>query len=138
MTFSGTGSALQLELADDLPAITGDRVQFQQVVLNLLRNASDAMATVEDRARQLLIRTARDADDSVRVIVKDAGVGLDAASINRLFDPFYTTKTGSMGIGLSVSRFIIQRHNGRLRAEPNDGPGSTFSFSISQNSPPAE
>jgi len=121
---------LQSEFADDLPMITGDRIQLQQVVLNLLRNASDAMGTVHDRPRQLLIRTARDTNDSVRVTVRDAGVGLDLGSKNKLFDAFYTTKAEGMGIGLSVSRSIIERHHGRMWAEPNDGPGATFAFSI--------
>ena len=121
---------LQSEFADELPMITGDRIQLQQVVLNLLRNASDAMATVHDRPRHLRIRTLRDADDRVRLTVRDAGVGIDLQSMNKLFDAFYTTKTDGMGIGLSVSRSIIEKHNGRLWAEPNDGPGATFSFSI--------
>ena len=121
---------LQSEFADDLPTITGDRIQLQQVVLNLLRNASDAMVTVQDRPRQLLIRTALDGDDRVRVSVRDAGVGLDVQSMTKLFDAFYTTKVEGMGIGLSVSRSIIEKHHGRLWAEPNDGPGATFSFSI--------
>lgn len=122
---------LQSEFADDLPLITGDRIQLQQVVLNLLRNASDAMVAVDDRPRQLLVRTARDADDRVRVSVRDAGVGLDVQSTTKLFDAFYTTKVEGMGIGLSVSRSIIENHHGRLWAEPNDdGPGATFSFSI--------
>jgi signal transduction histidine kinase len=121
---------LESEFADALPLITGDRVQLQQVVLNLLRNASDAMVTVHDRPRQLLIRTTRAADDRVLVTVRDAGIGLDAQSMTKLFDAFYTTKPDGMGIGLSVSRSIIERHHGRLWAEPNTGPGSTFSFSI--------
>lgn len=121
---------LQSEFADDLPLITGDRIQLQQVVLNLIRNAADAMVAVDDRPRQLLIRTARDADDRVRVSVRDAGVGLDAQRMTKLFDAFYTTKVEGMGIGLSVSRSIIEKHHGRLWAEPNDGPGATFSFSI--------
>jgi PAS domain S-box-containing protein len=121
---------LQSEFADDLPTITGDRIQLQQVVLNLLRNASDAMVNVEDRPRQLLVRTALDGGDGVRVTVRDAGVGLQAQSLNKLFDAFYTTKSDGMGIGLSVSRSIIERHHGRLWAEPNDGPGATFAFSI--------
>jgi PAS domain S-box-containing protein len=121
---------LQSELADDLPTIAGDRIQLQQVILNLLRNASDAMVGVHDRARQLLIRTEREDGDRVRVSVRDAGVGVDPQSMNKLFDAFYTTKSGGMGIGLSVSRSIIERHHGRLWAEPNDGPGATFSFSI--------
>jgi len=100
------------------------------VILNLLRNASDAMRSVHDRPRQLVIRTERDADNRVRLVVRDAGVGLDAQSMNKLFDAFYTTKTDGMGIGLSVSRSIIERHNGRLWAEPNDGPGATFAFAI--------
>jgi PAS domain S-box-containing protein len=118
------------EFADDLPTITGDRIQLQQVMLNLLRNASDAMVSVHDRPRQLLIRTERDADDRVRVTVRDAGVGLDLQGMNKLFDAFYTTKSDGMGIGLSVSRSIIEKHHGRLWAEPNDGPGATFAFSI--------
>ena len=121
---------LRPELADDLPPVTGDRVQLQQVILNLLRNASDAMSGVDDRPRQLLIRTERDEDDRVRLTVQDAGVGFDPQGVDRLFDAFYTTKSDGMGIGLSVSRSIIERHHGRLWATPNDGPGATFSFSI--------
>ena len=121
---------LQPELAEDLPPVLGDRVQLQQVTLNLLRNASDAMADVQDRPRQLLIRTQREAADRVCLIVRDAGCGIKPHEFEKLFEPFYTTKTGGMGIGLSVSRSIIERHQGRLWAEPNDGPGTTFSFSI--------
>jgi C4-dicarboxylate-specific signal transduction histidine kinase len=122
--------ALQSELADDLPTITGDRIQLQQVILNLLRNASDAMAGVDDRPRHLLIKTERESGDRVRLSVRDAGMGVAPQSMNKLFDAFYTTKSDGMGIGLSVSRSIIERHHGRLWAEPNDGPGATFSFSI--------
>jgi PAS domain S-box-containing protein len=123
--------ALQSELAEDLPIITGDRIQLQQVILNLLRNASDAMVDVGDRPRQLLIRTEREDEDRVRMRVRDTGVGADSESLEKLFDAFYTTKGDGMGIGLSVSRFIIESHHGRLWAEPNDGrPGATFSFSI--------
>ena len=121
---------LRPELADDLPLVTGDRVQLQQVILNLLRNGSDAMSTVEDRPRQLVIRTERDEDDRVRLTVQDAGVGFDPQAADRLFDAFYTTKGDGMGIGLSVSRSIIERHHGRLWATLNDGPGAAFSFSI--------
>ncbi len=118
------------ELADDLPLITGDRVQLQQVILNLLRNGSDAMCTVEDRPRQLVIRTERDNGDRVRLTVQDAGIGFDPQAADRLFDAFYTTKCDGMGIGLSVSRSIIERHHGRLWATLNEGPGAAFSFSI--------
>jgi signal transduction histidine kinase len=121
---------VQSELAEDLPKITGDRIQLQQVILNLLRNASDAMIGVDDRPRQLVVRTERENGDRVRVIVRDTGVGLDHESMDKLFDAFFTTKTGGMGIGLSISRSIVERHHGRLWAEPNDGPGATFSFSI--------
>ncbi len=121
---------LREELADDLPPVTGDRVQLQQVVLNLLVNASDAMSGVENRPRQLTIRTERDDEESVRLTVQDVGVGFDPQAANKLFEAFYTTKDGGMGIGLSVSRSIIEGHHGRLWATPNDGPGATFSFSI--------
>jgi PAS domain S-box-containing protein len=122
--------AHQLELAEDLPPIRGDRIQLQQVLLNLLRNASDAMSDVHDRSRRLVIRTEREDGDRVRVSVRDAGVGVDPQSMSKVLDAFYTTKSDGMGIGLSVSRSIIERHSGHLWAEPNDGPGTTFSFSI--------
>jgi len=118
------------QLADDLPAVTGDRVQLQQVILNLLLNASEAMRDVNDRPRLLVIRTEREEADHVRLSVRDAGVGFDPQATNRLFDAFYTTKSGGMGIGLSVSRSIIESHRGRLWATLNDGPGATFAFSI--------
>jgi PAS domain S-box-containing protein len=121
---------LRTELADHLPLVAGDRVQFQQVILNLLQNASDAMSTVDNRPRQLLIRTERDEGDCVRLTMQDAGVGFDPQVADRLFEVFYTTKNDGMGIGLSVSRSIIESHRGRLWAASNDGPGATFSFSI--------
>jgi PAS domain S-box-containing protein len=121
---------LQSELADDLPRVTGDRVQLQQVILNLLRNASDAMVDVDDRPRKLLVKTERENDGGVRLSVRDAGVGIGAESAETLFEAFYTTKSGGMGIGLSVSRSIVERHQGRLWAEENDGPGACFAFSI--------
>jgi C4-dicarboxylate-specific signal transduction histidine kinase len=124
---------LQTQLAHDLPAVTADRVQLQQVILNLLRNACEAMVDVHDRPRRLLIRTERDDGDRVRMSVRDAGVGVDPQSMTKLLDAFYTTKAAGMGIGLSVSRSIIESHHGRLWAEPNDGPGATFSFSIPGN-----
>jgi len=121
---------LRADLADHLPPVTGDRVQLQQVILNLLLNASDAMSGVDDRPRQLVIRTERDEGDRVLLTVQDAGVGFETQDVERLFEAFYTTKSGGMGIGLSVSRSIIESHHGRLWAAPNDGPGATFSFSI--------
>jgi PAS domain S-box-containing protein len=121
---------LRCELAEDLPLVTGDRVQLQQVILNLLRNGSDAMKTVHDRSRELLIRTQRDEGDRVLLSVKDAGTGFDPQSMDKLFQAFYTTKSEGMGIGLSVSRSIVEQHDGRLWATLNDGPGATFSLSI--------
>jgi signal transduction histidine kinase len=126
----GNRVILRCELAGDLPLVTGDRVQLQQVILNLLRNASDAMNTVHDRPRELLIRTERDEGDRVLLSVKDAGIGFDPQSADRLFETFYTTKNDGMGVGLYVSRSIIESHQGRLWATLNDGPGATFSFSI--------
>jgi len=121
---------LRPELADDLPLVTANRVQLQQVILNLLRNACDAMAGVDDGPRQLLIRTECDEGDRVRLTVQDVGVGLQPHVMDKLFQAFYTTKSSGMGIGLSVSRSIIEKHGGRLWGEPNDGPGATFAFSI--------
>jgi C4-dicarboxylate-specific signal transduction histidine kinase len=121
---------LRMALADDLPPVTGDRVQLQQVILNLLLNASDAMSSVADRPRQLVIETGRTDEDQVRLSVQDAGVGFDPQNLEQLFDAFYTTKSNGMGIGLSVSRSIVESHHGRLWAEPNAGPGATFSFAL--------
>jgi C4-dicarboxylate-specific signal transduction histidine kinase len=118
------------QFADRLPLVTGDRVQLQQVILNLVRNGSDAMSGVDDRPRELLFTTELEKSDRVRLSVRDAGIGVDAPNLEQLFQPFYTTKETGMGIGLSVSRSIIENHHGRLWATPNDGPGVTFSFSI--------
>ncbi|HYB47997.1 MAG TPA: ATP-binding protein [Streptosporangiaceae bacterium] len=124
------GVVLRSELAKDLPAITGDRIQLQLVIMNFLRNASDAMADVHDRPRHVLVRTEREDGDGVRVSVRDAGAGVDPQGMDKLLDAFYSTKADGMGIGLSISRSIIESHHGRLWVEPNDGPGATFSFSI--------
>jgi PAS domain S-box-containing protein len=127
-------AVLQLERAADLPDVAGDRVQLQQVILNLLLNALDAMGGVNDGPRRLLIRTERDGADRVRMTVKDVGVGFEPGGAERLFEAFYTTKSNGMGMGLSVSRSIIERHHGRLWAAPSDdGPGAMFSFSIPKN-----
>jgi len=122
--------ALREELAEELPLVTGDRVQLQQVILNLLLNAAEAMGPIVDRPRQLLVHTDSEAADQVRLSVRDTGVGFEPHEAQRLFEPFYTTKTGGMGIGLWVSRSIIESHGGRLWAERNAGPGATFTFSV--------
>ena len=128
--------AVRLHLADDLPPVKGDRVQLQQVVLNLLLNASDAMSAVEDRPRELVIATNSDGAD-VFLSVRDTGIGFDADDPDKVFEAFYTTKSSGMGIGLSVSRSIIERHSGRLWATRNHGAGVTFSFSIPCEAPAA-
>jgi len=121
---------LRIELQERLPPAMADRVQLQQVILNLLLNASEAMEDVEDRPRLLLVRSERDDGDRLRFTVRDSGAGLDLNAMERLFEPFYTTKHAGMGIGLFISRFIIESHQGWLRAMPSDGPGATFAFSI--------
>lgn len=121
---------LRTEFADDLPLVSGDRIQLQQVIINLVLNASDAMSHVEDRPRQLLIRSTRDENEWVRLSVRDTGLGFEPQSADRLFEAFYTTKSSGMGIGLSVSRSIIENHRGRLWAESNQSAGATFSFAI--------
>jgi PAS domain S-box-containing protein len=122
---------VRTELAEGLPEVTGDRVQLQQVILNLCLNAADAMSGVEDRPRALVLKTALEGEDCVRLSVEDAGVGFEPGTAESLFDAFYTTKPGGMGIGLSISRSIIENHRGQLRASPNtNSPGATFSLSI--------
>ncbi len=121
---------LRTEFAEKLPFVGGDRVQLQQVIMNLLRNGADAMSSVDDRPRGLSIKTEPDADATVRLTVQDAGIGFEPQHEDRLFDAFYTTKRDGMGIGLSVSRSIIESHSGHLWAALNDGPGAAFAFSI--------
>lgn len=123
--------SVRADFADALPRVRGDRIQLQQVILNLVLNAADAMRAVDGRPRNLWIATARDGPGQVRLSVRDEGTGIEPQNLERLFDAFYTTKAEGMGIGLSISRSIIQGHEGRLWAASNDdGPGATFSFSI--------
>jgi signal transduction histidine kinase len=117
------------EFSDDLPAVHCDRVQLQEVILNLLRNASDAMSSIEDRPRQMMLRTEME-DGHVRFLVRDSGVGFTPEVANQMFESFYTTKSDGMGVGLSISRSIIEANRGRIWATVNDGPGATFAFSI--------
>jgi PAS domain S-box-containing protein len=126
------GVTLRTELASDLSPVLGDRVELQQVILNLAMNAIEAMRTVEGRPRDLVIRTQNDHADQVRVTVQDSGIGLDSKSMERIFEAFYTTKHGGMGLGLSISRSIVEHHGGRLWAVTNDGPGTTFQFTVSK------
>jgi signal transduction histidine kinase len=105
-------------------------VQLQQVLLNLVMNATEAMSGVGERARQLVITTRNVGSDQVQVTVEDSGTGLDPNTIGKIFEPFYTTKPGGMGMGLSISRSILQAHGGRLWATANDGPGTSFHFTL--------
>ncbi|MBV8142321.1 MAG: GAF domain-containing protein, partial [Verrucomicrobia bacterium] len=122
---------LRMELAAGLPPVTGDRVQLQQVVLNLILNGIEAMSTVEDRPRELVIKSQRgQGDDEVCVAVQDSGIGLDPGSRERIFEAFHTTKPDGLGLGLSISRSIVEGHGGRLWAVSNDCPGTTFQFTL--------
>jgi signal transduction histidine kinase len=114
---------------ENIPSVQGDRLQLLQVVLNLVRNAADAMGETEQGPREIQITTAHDGN-SATLSVRDSGVGIDPENVEKLFDAFYTTKADGMGIGLSISRSIIESHRGRLWARANDGPGATFSFSL--------
>ena len=120
---------LRREFTHGLPLVQGDRIQLQQVILNLLRNASDAVSCVENSSREVIMRTETDGEH-VQLSVRDSGVGFDPDFADRLFESFFTTKQEGMGIGLSVSRSIIEAHRGRMWATANDGPGATFAFSI--------
>jgi len=122
------GVSLQTQLADGLPLTQGDRVQLQQVMLNLIMNAIEAMSAVSHGSRELLIGTSTDASGTVRITVQDSGPGLNPETFDRLFDPFYTTKANGMGMGLSICRSIVEAHDGRIWASPTAGSGSTFHF----------
>jgi len=124
------GVAVRADLGSDVPAVQGDRIQLQQVVLNLIMNAIDAMTQVTERRRELLIRTARNSGD-VLIQVQDSGKGLDAGR-ERIFEPFFSTKPEGIGLGLSISRSIIEAHGGRLWAGPGSPHGAVFQFSLPQ------
>ena len=128
--------AVRTSFANILPPVNGDRVQLQQVINNLLRNAIDAVSGVKDRLRFIEIRTGLDENGQVRVAISDNGIGFDSGGESRIFEAFYTTKNDGMGIGLSVCRSIIESHGGRLWAQPNEGPGVTMYFSVPKT--PAE
>jgi len=129
-TLKASRVTLKTDFCQDIPPVTGDRVQLQQVILNLLLNASEAMNGVDDRPREILVRTEVDEDARVRLTVQDSGVGFESEGLGKMFETFYTTKSSGMGIGLSISQSIIERHQGTLRAQANNGPGATFWFAI--------
>jgi len=122
--------SLRTELAPALPALLGDRVQLQQVVINLVMNGIEAMQPIMDRPRELVIRSGRDEAHRVFLSVTDCGVGISAENADRLFNAFFTTKSGGMGMGLSICRSIIEAHGGRLSASSNVGPGATLQFAL--------
>ena len=122
--------ALRMELTADLRRILGDRIQLQQVILNLVMNGIEAMSGAMERSRELLIRSRQHESDKVLVAVQDSGIGIDPQNLEKIFDAFYTTKSQGMGMGLAISRSIIENHGGKLWAIPNDGPGATFQFTL--------
>jgi PAS domain S-box-containing protein len=134
---SGQRVEVRPRLASKLPPALGDRVQLQQVLINLVMNGIQAMAPVTDRARVLVVRTQRHDANQILVAVEDAGVGIAPENLNRLFGAFYTTKPDGMGMGLSISRSIVEAHGGSIRATRNSGPGMTFQFTLSVYREPA-
>jgi C4-dicarboxylate-specific signal transduction histidine kinase len=124
------GISVQTQLAEALPAIQGDRVQLQQVILNLLINAIEAMSGTSEGPRELLISTTKTDSEGVLVAVMDSGPGLAPESVDRLFESFYTTKPGGLGMGLSICRSIVEAHHGRLWATANTPRGAVFQFTL--------
>jgi signal transduction histidine kinase len=122
--------SVRTELADRLPLVRGDRVELQQVILNLAMNGIEAMQSVEDRRRELVIRSVQDETQHVRISVTDCGIGFSAENTERLFTAFFTTKSNGMGMGLSICRSIIEAHSGRLWARANLPHGATFQFTL--------
>ena len=129
--------AVRVQCAPDLPLLSGDRVQLQQVLLNLVLNAIEAMSVSNGRARVLQVEGERNGADGVRVRVKDSGKGFDAADVDQLFDAFYTTKANGLGLGLAISRSIIEAHGGKLTASHEPDEGTTFEFVLPASRRPA-
>jgi PAS domain S-box-containing protein len=124
------GVVLRTERADDLPFVLGDRVQLQQVLLNLIINGIEAMSSVANGVRELLVYSRLHESNQVLVAVQDSGIGVEPENLKKIFAPFYTTKSQGMGMGLAISRSIVENHGGKLWASPNDGPGATFKFTL--------
>jgi C4-dicarboxylate-specific signal transduction histidine kinase len=128
--------SLRMELAPALPMILGDRVQLQQVIINLVMNGIEAMQSVTDRPRELVVRSGQDEPSQAVISVADCGVGIAAENVDRLFNPFFTTKSGGMGMGLSICRSIMEAHGGRLWATAAVPHGSMFQFTLPVNADP--
>jgi signal transduction histidine kinase len=124
------GVSVETRLGDDVPEIQADRVQLQQVILNLMMNAMEAMSGVSQGSRELLIRTEKNASGGVLVAVQDSGPGLRSEDCDRVFDAFYTTKADGMGMGLSICRSIVEQHGGRISTSRKAGPGATIQFTL--------
>ena len=125
--------SLRTELSNDLPLVVGDRIQLQQVILNLIMNAIEAMRGIDQAQRKVMVVSRKDESKGALVEVQDSGAGLEGLSLERLFDAFYATKPDGMGIGLAVSRTIIKSHGGQLRALPNVPKGAVFQFQLPTN-----
>ena len=124
--------SMRRDLAADLPKIAADRVQLQQVLMNLMLNAIEAM---KETGGVLTVKSQRDGDDQLLISISDTGVGLPAEKADQIFDAFFTTKTQGSGMGLAISRSIVESHGGRLWATPNDGRGATFHFTLPSERP---
>jgi signal transduction histidine kinase len=129
------GVTLRLNLAPDLPIVRGDRVQLQQVMLNLILNAIEAMTTMEGGNRELVIETELRGEMEALTTVRDSGLGLNSGNIEQIFEAFHTTKPDGLGMGLSISRSIVENHGGRLWAIPSETGGATFQFTLSTHQP---
>ncbi|MGH7874000.1 MAG: ATP-binding protein, partial [Candidatus Binatia bacterium] len=129
------GITLRTQLGHGLPPVLGDRIQLQQVILNLIMNGIEAMNTVNDRPRELLVYSHRHQSNQVLIAVQDSGIGIDSQNLEKIFDAFYTTKSKGMGMGLAISRSIIETHGGQLWAVPNSGPGMAFEFTLPVETP---
>jgi signal transduction histidine kinase len=125
---------LKTHLAKPVPLVLADRIQLQQVLLNLVINAIEAMSGVDDGPRQLVVQSAPDAAPGVRVTVRDSGPGLDPQRLDQLFDAFYTTKPHGLGLGLAISRRVVEAHGGRLWATANTPRGAVFQFTVPRGS----
>ena len=122
--------SLRTQLSDDLPLILGDRVQLQQVLLNLILNGIEAVSAVSDGPREVLITSTKEPSNGVQIAIRDSGIGLEPAKVDHVFDAFHTTKPGGMGIGLTISRSIIEAHGGRIWAAPSGSRGAVFQFTL--------
>jgi C4-dicarboxylate-specific signal transduction histidine kinase len=128
------GVALETQLSEHVPLIFADRIELQQVILNLVMNGSEAMDTVTDRPREMVIRSSAQESDKVLVAVQDSGTGIDSQNLDKIFDTFYTSKPQGMGMGLAISRSIVENHGGRLWATANAPWGAVFQFMLPVNS----